>query len=288
MSELGKELREAREAKGLSLHDIQESTKIQRRYLEAIERGDLASLPGQFYARAFIKRYSEILGMNSEEFLNRYSHEIPSPAAPQEEEETSPILQKNSIKKDMYIPSGKWISRVLMALIVVAVLSLIWLAVNSFQKKNNSPVSPSQQAPNVNKTSPENVVVPPPAQPTVPKQDSTNPATPATDGTLTPTSQEPGKSIWTYELTGATKITIQVTSKTGDKWLQVQTPKGTVEQITLKEGESKTWEITDSQEVTFYMHNATTADIKINGQAVDTSKCSQTANQYFKVTRKNP
>ncbi|PGS46319.1 RodZ domain-containing protein [Bacillus sp. AFS041924] len=69
MTELGNYLREAREAKGLSIDDVQELTKIQKRYLEAIEEGNYEILPGQFYVRAFIKQYAETIGVDVSGFL---------------------------------------------------------------------------------------------------------------------------------------------------------------------------------------------------------------------------
>ena len=51
--EIGHMLKEEREAQQLTLDDIQEMTKIQKRYLQAIEDNNFSSLPGRFYARAF-------------------------------------------------------------------------------------------------------------------------------------------------------------------------------------------------------------------------------------------
>lgn len=294
MTELGELLRKTREEKGLSLYDIQESTKIQRRYLEAIENGNLDALPGQFYARAFIRRYAEVLGINTEEILNQFSNEIPPPpVTPVETEESTPILQRNNGKREMFVPSSKWISRVLVALGIVVVLSVIWLIVSSYQSgKNDSTPPPSnEQDSGVNKTNPDSGFVPPPktAEPEKPADETPAGETPATetDGTLTPIIQEAGKYIWTYELTDASKVVVTVTPKTGNKWVNITTPKGFNEQITLEEGESKTWEIADSNEVSFYMHNATTVEVKINGQTIDTTKCPTGRSQYFKVIRKN-
>lgn len=45
MSELGQQLREARLQKGMSLDDVQEMTKIRKRYLEAIEAGTIKCCP---------------------------------------------------------------------------------------------------------------------------------------------------------------------------------------------------------------------------------------------------
>lgn len=48
MSELGALLKTARQEKGLSLDDVQEQTKIRKRYLEALEEGDLKSYQANF------------------------------------------------------------------------------------------------------------------------------------------------------------------------------------------------------------------------------------------------
>lgn len=67
MTELGNRLKEAREEKGMSLDDLQAATKIQKRYLTALEEGNYDVIPGKFYVRAFIKQYAEAVGLNSEQ-----------------------------------------------------------------------------------------------------------------------------------------------------------------------------------------------------------------------------
>lgn len=81
MSELGQVLQRAREEKGITLDDIQRITKIQRRYLEAIERGHFHVLPGHFYARAFIKSYAGNRRFGPESHPDAFSGRFASPAA---------------------------------------------------------------------------------------------------------------------------------------------------------------------------------------------------------------
>lgn len=76
MSGIGEQLRKAREAKGLSISDIEKATKIQSRYLEAIENNDFDKLPGDFYVRAFIRQYAQIVGLNGKELLSQYQGEV--------------------------------------------------------------------------------------------------------------------------------------------------------------------------------------------------------------------
>src|SRR5690625_4340746 len=77
--EIGAKLKEAREAKNISLDTLQETTKIQKRYLLAIEQGNLHILPGKFYARAFIKEYAVAVGLDPDEILAGHKDEVPEP-----------------------------------------------------------------------------------------------------------------------------------------------------------------------------------------------------------------
>lgn len=99
MSGIGEKLRKAREAKGLSISDIEKTTKIQSRYLEAIENNEFDKLPGDFYVRAFIRQYAQIVGLDGKELLNEYSEapvnevsneDYAEAEQPSEEEEAEP------------------------------------------------------------------------------------------------------------------------------------------------------------------------------------------------------
>ena len=74
-SAIGQELQQARLDKGLSLDDIQQSTKIQKRYLAAIESGQFDQLPGAFYERAFVRQYATAVGIDAVSFFLIYEYE---------------------------------------------------------------------------------------------------------------------------------------------------------------------------------------------------------------------
>jgi cytoskeletal protein RodZ len=63
---VGKRLREARTRRKLTLPEVEAATKIRGRYLQAIENEDWDQLPGDTYARAFIRTYAALLGLDGE------------------------------------------------------------------------------------------------------------------------------------------------------------------------------------------------------------------------------
>lgn len=75
--EIGKVLRQAREKKGYTLDDLQQLTKIQKRYLIAIEDEKFDELPGDFYVRAFIKQYANTVGLDGNDLIKEYDDKLP-------------------------------------------------------------------------------------------------------------------------------------------------------------------------------------------------------------------
>ncbi|MDU5142062.1 MAG: helix-turn-helix domain-containing protein [Paenibacillus dendritiformis] len=131
MSELGQLLKKARLEKGLTLDDVQEATKIRKRYLEAIEEGDYKVLPGSFYVRAFIKTYAETVGLNPDELLQFYRNDIP---APEVETTVEPMIRKKrrAVHSDKF---GRWATTILMW----AFLALIIVIVYFYVVNNKTP-----------------------------------------------------------------------------------------------------------------------------------------------------
>ena len=74
LASFGEELRREREIRGISLKEIADSTKISKRFLEAIERNDHKTLPAPVFTRGFVREYARYLGLSSEEMVNRYNY----------------------------------------------------------------------------------------------------------------------------------------------------------------------------------------------------------------------
>lgn len=76
MKKVGELLRTEREKKGLSLHEIGLSLKINPKILKAIEDGDTTQLPAKTFLRGFIRSYAQYLKLNVEEVLELFSSEF--------------------------------------------------------------------------------------------------------------------------------------------------------------------------------------------------------------------
>ena len=72
---LGRILAEAREARGLSLEEVERDTRISRRYLVALEDEDFAAFPAQVQARGFLRLYSQYLALDTAEMLALFPHD---------------------------------------------------------------------------------------------------------------------------------------------------------------------------------------------------------------------
>ncbi|MGB6298620.1 MAG: helix-turn-helix domain-containing protein [Rivularia sp. (in: cyanobacteria)] len=62
--EIGEQLKQGREARGFSMNDLQTYTHIPVRQMEAVEKGDMESLPAEVYVRGFIRVMGNALGFN--------------------------------------------------------------------------------------------------------------------------------------------------------------------------------------------------------------------------------
>lgn len=69
--ELGQWLRSAREAKDLSLTQVETATRIRQKYLAALESGDWEELPGEVAGRGFLRNYATFLGLDPNDALAR-------------------------------------------------------------------------------------------------------------------------------------------------------------------------------------------------------------------------
>ncbi len=71
LDEFSKELKQAREKNGISLQQIAQKSRIDLKFIEALDRGDFGFLP-ELYVKAFIKQYARIVGLDENATIAKY------------------------------------------------------------------------------------------------------------------------------------------------------------------------------------------------------------------------
>ncbi len=80
MKTVGTILKEAREAKRLTISEVEAATKIRRKFLESLEADEYHKLPSLSYAKGFVKNYAQYLGLDTATvlaFFRRQTLEVP-------------------------------------------------------------------------------------------------------------------------------------------------------------------------------------------------------------------
>lgn len=137
--ELGTLLRKARQEKGLTLVDIQERTKIRKKYLEAIEANNFDVLPGKVYLKVFVKGYAREVDINYNELLNYY------PVLNIKKEENTNTLHKDYLdgtKVSHKVKRNNKPKKNIFKIIFLVIISLFLIAaaVYTFQYFRNSEI----------------------------------------------------------------------------------------------------------------------------------------------------
>lgn len=77
MKEIGQQLKEKREALGLSIEDVSEKTRLTPKHIKALEQGELSFFRDDLsYLRYFMKSYCDVLGMDFDEIKDQLRQDI--------------------------------------------------------------------------------------------------------------------------------------------------------------------------------------------------------------------
>jgi cytoskeletal protein RodZ len=130
---VGQRLREAREAKGLSIEDIAASTRIPTRHLSSLENSEWDKLPAATYSIGFAKNYAGAVGLDRTEIGESLRTEMGGSARPQ------------TIYPEVYeaadpartMPKGLVFGA--LALLLLVVLGLTWMNSRSLESDEAAP-----------------------------------------------------------------------------------------------------------------------------------------------------
>ncbi|HEX8735634.1 MAG TPA: helix-turn-helix domain-containing protein [Pyrinomonadaceae bacterium] len=131
---LGEKLRQAREARGISISEVAEQTRISALYLEAIENNDYRTLPGGIFNKGFVKSFAKFVGVDEQEALQDYSQLLAEQGA---ESGDDPKTYRPEVLTDDYSRSSM-LPTLIFAFIILALLTggILW-GLNYYQNSQN-------------------------------------------------------------------------------------------------------------------------------------------------------
>ncbi|MCU4919250.1 MULTISPECIES: helix-turn-helix domain-containing protein [Bacillus] len=277
MTELGQKLKEARGTKGLSIDQLHEITKIQKRHLVAIEEGNYDVLPGAFYARAFIKQYADAIGLNGEELLVEYQSTIPQSEKRDVPQVSTGQKTQETMQKSSSWPIADHMPKILVALLVIAVGVVIWFVFQALTGKDDEKV-PNTQSEKIEVKKAENspldtkkdeVKAEEPKKEEPKKEEPKKEEQPAQ-----PTGQQEVKvvgttgKVSTLEIHNNKTLELEISGK-GASYVDVKDDAGNeVLNTTIQDGQTEKRDLTTAKEVRLNIGNATNVEVKLNGQVV--------------------
>lgn len=137
MFQIGATLRQARLARGLELETVASRTMIRVRYLSALEEERFHDLPGDAYARGFLREYAKALDLDPQPFLDELDSRL-------REEEPAPVLLVPTSRRRL--PAARRAAVLGAAAAAVAIGLLAWKFGGGGGSKLPAPARPSRSA----------------------------------------------------------------------------------------------------------------------------------------------
>jgi cytoskeleton protein RodZ len=269
--DIGVNLRQAREARGVSIEDVSGVLKIRVDHLKSLENDDFEALPAGVYAIGFIRTYATYLELNAGELINRYKAIVTPPNA--EETPYDPQAESEQISIAVKFAIGA---------VVIFAVYILWLIAggasgpepsaktvsapvesSTLQSTNQSANSASTKSADSSQAKAKVATKPPVAKAPAPTAVA-KPAAPALDPLRTPIEVEPIAALEPAAPRG--KIEIRAVRRT---WLRIENTQGQVLLSSIvTDGDS--FELTLETPYTLATRDAGALQYVVDGQAVGT------------------
>ena len=281
MSKPFEELKKAREDKQLSLEEAAEKTRIDEKYLAALENAEFSRLPDPLYVRGFIRRYTKLLEIDAKPILDAYKK------WEQEEhpKETQPVTtlpsrrsrtQKSAEEKNMNAKWAallkevknlnlkiKWILASSIAVLLIAASVITWLILD----KDQSGAETVQLKE---------------AQSEATDSDASKPETKERPQVELIQPAEKGEQGDVYGVEKAEKVIVRVTANNSTE-IQARSGGPTGEVIAEKAlSPNQTEEFTDPEWISLRVDHPHYVKVYVNGVYIDTSSQKQVSLYQFK------
>lgn len=260
--EIGKKLQKARQAKGYTLDDLQQITKIQKRYLIAIEDEKFDELPGDFYVRAFVKQYADTVGLDGDDLIKEYDDDLPKAKTAEYSDHITQAVESRAGQRktisNQVNKSRRYVPTIIITVVIILVLAAIWFTAiarshrDSSTRIDNSSVSVSGESRKKASSSSKKVVKKTAKDTIKLKQANRN------DTSVTYT---------TDRLSADTTLRINPADRA---WMQVQANNNTLLNRTLNANEKTSIKVArDTTSLVITVGNARSTKLRIGNQTID-------------------
>jgi cytoskeleton protein RodZ len=251
----GEQLRLAREARGITLREISEQTRISTRYLEAIEADDYKRLPGGIFNKSFIKAYAKYIGFDEQEALEAYTRTARDQGSSPDDVTSTPYQPRVYTDDTTRSP----FVTILLTILILAIISLgVWGALHWYQRRTAAPTPTPAPAPQPNTQS-------------------------ATGNNLQTTSnaQAPTTS------TATSGLNVQVRARSERVWIKTRTDEQDATEKTLEPGEALELKPAQRLSILFSPSKTSALEMLINGRPAKVVPDSKGALAEFLITKEN-
>jgi transcriptional regulator with XRE-family HTH domain len=245
MRSLAEELRQEREHKGISLDTIADSTKINIRFLKAIEQGDLNCIE-EPYMRIFLGTYAREIGLDLAPILERYDKmkgQQEEPAVLKKGPQPPETVPRATKETPSSLRSNRTIGILAAGLLVLIIVGVRLFGTQPEVSQTQTPALPAQKAPTSGL--PESTAI------------EGQPASQVSEGT------RPGAA--TLQGVARDNLVLEGTARE-DTWVEVEADGAPIFAGTLKEGQRGRWTAKDA--FTLTPGRPVAIDLVLNGKDI--------------------
>jgi cytoskeleton protein RodZ len=240
MSELGRRLHEAREARGLTPAELEAATRVRQKFILDLESGQFSDLPPAIYVRGQLRTLAAFLGLDPGELIALYEEEVPAvEPSPPPQILAQPLVPPRRFDPELFVG-------IVLLVAVVAVLG--WVFRSYIQPLADATPTPTLTLTLQATATPTETLLPT-ATETLPPPSVTPRPTDTPSITPSPTSA-----------VGAILLTVTITDTS---WVRVLADGDQVFQGTVQPGESQTWGA--RQAIAIRVGNAGGVKVTVNG-----------------------
>jgi len=283
LTSIGEQLRQAREARGLSIREVEQATRIRQVFVLALEEDRLQDLPDPAYVRGFVRNYARFVGLDPEPLAKAYAQQIGA----------QELVVPTVLDEPLFARAGRGIKIALLVLLIGLLITAAGWVAYSYLYLHQPPWPLDQldlaalRFATPTATQSPTATLPPPTEtpsPTATPEVAAS-ATPAPSATPTPTTGTPAPTAdlaTTPEPTVATNgtpivppaedlpvpatgLTVRLVAS-GYTWLDVYVDEQQDFIGYLNAGDERSW--TGERSVELRIGNAAAAAVQVNGEDV--------------------